>query len=109
MPKAQGLTAWRRKPAPGSGDCSLNGLWIFRPATEGLHGPCISGQKPYRKAVMETYGAQVIPSPSDTTNVGRKILAEFPDNTGSLGTAISEAVEVAVTARGTRYVYLAAC
>ena len=61
-------------------------------------------QKPYRKAVMETYGAQVIPSPSDTTNVGRKILAEFPDNTGSLGTAISEAVEVAVTSEGTRYV-----
>ena len=63
-----------------------------------------SEQKPYRKAVMETYGAKVIPSPSDTTNVGRKILAEFPDNTGSLGTAISEAVEVAVSTEGTRYV-----
>ncbi len=61
-------------------------------------------QKPYRKAVMETYGATVIPSPSDTTNVGRKILAEFPDNTGSLGTAISEAVEVATSTEGTRYV-----
>lgn len=61
-------------------------------------------QKPYRKAVMETYGASVIPSPSDTTNVGRKMLEEFPGSTGSLGTAISEAVEVAVSTEGFRYV-----
>lgn len=61
-------------------------------------------KKPYRKAVMETYGARVIPSPSDTTEVGRKILQEFPDTTGSLGCAISEAVEAAVTTPGTRYV-----
>ncbi|NLL40096.1 MAG: TrpB-like pyridoxal phosphate-dependent enzyme [Clostridiales bacterium] len=61
-------------------------------------------KKPYRKAVMETYGAQVIPSPSDTTEVGRKILQEMPDTTGSLGCAISEAVEVAVTTPNTRYV-----
>ena len=53
---------------------------------------CSAQQKPYRKAVMETYGANVIASPSDTTEVGRKMLAEFPDSTGSLGTAISEAV-----------------
>ena len=65
---------------------------------------CSAQQKPYRKAVMETYGANVIPSPSDTTEVGRKMLAEFPDSTGSLGTAISEAVEVAVTSTGRRYV-----
>ncbi|UOO38486.1 TrpB-like pyridoxal phosphate-dependent enzyme [Oscillospiraceae bacterium CM] len=63
-----------------------------------------SQQKPYRKAVMETYGASIIPSPSDTTNIGRKMLADNPDSTGSLGTAISEAVEVAVTTEGYRYV-----
>ncbi len=61
-------------------------------------------QKPYRKAVMETFGAKVIPSPSDTTNVGRAMLANNPDSTGSLGTAISEAIEVAVTSEGCRYV-----
>lgn len=61
-------------------------------------------QKPYRKAVMETYGANVIPSPSDTTAVGRKILAEHPGTGGSLGCAISEAIEVAVTSDNCRYV-----
>ncbi len=61
-------------------------------------------QKPYRKAVMETYGAKVTPSPSNTTNVGRKMLEENPTSTGSLGTAISEAVEVAVSQPNTRYV-----
>ena len=53
---------------------------------------------------MRTYGASVTPSPSDTTNVGRKILAEHPGTTGSLGCAISEAVEVAVSNPGYRYV-----
>jgi tryptophan synthase beta chain len=61
-------------------------------------------QKPYRKAVMETYGASIIASPSNTTNIGRKMLADHPDSTGSLGTAISEAVEVAVSTEGYRYV-----
>ncbi|MDR2934491.1 MAG: TrpB-like pyridoxal phosphate-dependent enzyme [Candidatus Adiutrix sp.] len=61
-------------------------------------------QKPYRKGVMETYGAKVTPSPSDTTNIGRKILAENPETGGSLGCAISEAVEAAVTTEGFRYV-----
>lgn len=61
-------------------------------------------QKPYRKAVMETYGAAVIASPSDTTNVGRQILEAYPDSGGSLGCAISEAVEVAVSTEGYRYV-----
>ncbi|MDO4850759.1 MAG: TrpB-like pyridoxal phosphate-dependent enzyme [Actinomycetota bacterium] len=64
---------------------------------------CSYEQKPFRKAVMSTYGASIIPSPSDTTEIGRKILAEFDDHTGSLGTAISEAVEVAVTSEGYRY------
>ncbi|MCL2409105.1 MAG: TrpB-like pyridoxal phosphate-dependent enzyme [Oscillospiraceae bacterium] len=61
-------------------------------------------QKPYRKAVMETYGAAVTPSPSDTTEIGRKILAKDPETGGSLGCAISEAVEAAVTTDGYRYV-----
>lgn len=60
-------------------------------------------QKPFRREVMRTYGAQVTPSPSDTTVVGRKILAEHPGTTGSLGCAISEAVEAAVTHDGYRY------
>lgn len=61
-------------------------------------------QKPFRREVMRTYGASVTPSPSATTNVGRKILQEHPGTTGSLGCAISEAVEVAVSNEGYRYV-----
>ncbi len=61
-------------------------------------------QKPFRREVMRTYGAQVTPSPSETTAVGRKILAQFPGTTGSLGCAISEAVETAVSSDGYRYV-----
>ena len=61
-------------------------------------------QKPFRREVMRTYGASVIPSPSDTTEVGRKILAENPGTTGSLGCAISEAVEAEATQEGYRYV-----
>ena len=61
-------------------------------------------QKPFRREVMRTYGASVTPSPSDTTNVGRAILAEHPGTGGSLGCAISEAVETAVTTDGYRYV-----
>ena len=61
-------------------------------------------QKPFRREVMRTYGASVTPSPSETTEVGRKILAEHPGTTGSLGCAISEAVETAVKTDGYRYV-----
>ena len=61
-------------------------------------------QKPFRKAIMHTFGAEVIASPSNTTNAGRKILAENPDNPGSLGCAISEAVERAVTSDNVKYV-----
>ena len=65
---------------------------------------CSYEQKPFRREVIRTYGGSIVPSPSDTTNVGRKILAEHPDTTGSLGCAISEAVEVAVSSEGYRYV-----
>ena len=61
-------------------------------------------QKPFRREVMRTYGASVTPSPSTTTNIGRAILEKHPGTTGSLGCAISEAVEVAVGTEGYRYV-----
>ena len=61
-------------------------------------------QKPHRRAVIETYGGQVIPSPSDTTQAGRKILERMPDTGGSLGCAISEAIEVATSTPNCRYV-----
>ncbi len=61
-------------------------------------------QKPFRREVMRTYGANVTPSPSMNTNVGRKINEEFPGTTGSLGCAISEAVEAATSRDGYRYV-----
>lgn len=61
-------------------------------------------QKPFRREVMRTYGASVTPSPSETTTVGRKILAAHPGTSGSLGCAISEAVEVATQTEGYRYV-----
>ncbi len=65
---------------------------------------CSYEQKPFRREVMRTYGAAVTPSPSTETEVGKKILAEHPGTTGSLGCAISEAVETAVTHEGYRYV-----
>ncbi|MGW8312404.1 MAG: TrpB-like pyridoxal phosphate-dependent enzyme [Desulfuromonadales bacterium] len=61
------------------------------------------GQKPYRKSMMQLWGAEVFPSPSDRTNAGRAILAREPNNQGSLGIAISEAVEDAATHEDTRY------
>jgi tryptophan synthase beta chain len=63
-----------------------------------------SEQKPYRKALMEAYGANLIPSPSDTTESGKKILKSDPDTGGSLGCAISEAIETAVKTDKCRYV-----
>jgi len=59
-------------------------------------------QKPYRRILMETYGAQVFASPTDRTNYGRSVLAEHPDSPGSLGIAISEAVEAAATSNGAK-------
>jgi tryptophan synthase beta chain len=60
-------------------------------------------QKPYRRILMETYGAEVVPSPSTDTQYGRKVLEATPDNTGSLGIAISEAIEDTVSHPGTKY------
>ena len=64
---------------------------------------CSYEQKPFRREVMRTYGADVTPSPSMKTAIGRKINAEHPGTTGSLGCAISEAVEAAVTLPNARY------
>ncbi len=61
-------------------------------------------QKPYRRMVMETYGGKVTPSPSDTTAAGRELLAKYPDTPGSLGMAIAEACEAALTRPDTKYV-----
>jgi len=65
---------------------------------------CSAEQKPFRKAVIETYGGKVIPSPSETTKVGREILAKFPGTGGSLGCAVSEATEKALNTPNCRYV-----
>ncbi len=65
---------------------------------------CSYEQKPFRREVMRTYGADVTPSPSTTTAIGRKILEQFPGTNGSLGCAISEAVEAATSKDGYRYV-----
>ena len=57
-------------------------------------------QKPYRRMMMNTWGAECIPSPSNLTQAGSNVLAEHPDSPGSLGIAISEAIEDAVTSQG---------
>ncbi len=65
---------------------------------------CSAEQKPFRRAVIETYGGKVIPSPSNTTEVGRKILEQFPGTGGSLGCAVSEATEKALNTPDCKYV-----
>ena len=103
--KKQGLTGVTTETGAGQWGTALSmACGYFGLDLRVFMVKCSAQQKPYRKAVMETYGAKVVPSPSDTTQVGRKILAEFPDSTGSLGTAISEAVEVATSTPGYRYV-----
>lgn len=73
---------------------------LFKIAIEVFMVKISYQQKPYRRSIMQTYGASVTPSPSDRTNSGRSILAKHPDSNGSLGMAISEAVEVAATSGG---------
>lgn len=103
--KQQGLTSVTTETGAGqwgtalSMACSYYGLDLTVYMVKGS-----AELKPHRKAVMQTYGADVIHSPSDTTEVGRKILEEFPGTSGSLGCAISEAVESAVKTPNCRYV-----
>ena len=103
--KAQGLKSLTTETGAGQWGtalaeaCAAFGLDLTVFMVKGSYN-----QKPYRKDVMRTFGAKVIASPSDTTNAGRAILAKNPGTTGSLGCAISEAVERAVTTPECRYV-----
>lgn len=103
--KAQGLTHLTTETGAGQWGtalaeaCAAFGLDLKVFMVKGSYN-----RKPYRKDVMHTFGAEVIPSPSNTTKAGRAILANDPDTTGSLGCAISEAVECAVSTEGCRYV-----
>ncbi len=102
--KEQGITKITTETGAGQWGTALSMAGAFYGVD--VHVFMVKGsamQKPYRKNVMEAYGATVTPSPSNTTQVGRKMLAEMPDTTGSLGCAISEAVEVAVTTENCRY------
>ena len=102
--KQQGITHLTTETGAGQWGTALSMAASFYDLSLIVYMVKISSeQKPYRKAVMQTYGATVIPSPSNTTNAGRAVLEKDPDCTGSLGTAISEAVEKAVTTPNTRY------
>ena len=103
--KKQGLTSLTTETGAGQWGTALSEACAYFgiPLTVFMV-KCSFEQKPFRKAVMQTFDADVIPSPSTTTQVGRKILEENPGTTGSLGCAISEAVEKATTTEGCRYV-----
>ena len=103
--KQQGLTSLTTETGAGQWGTALSMACVFYDMKLDVYMvKSSSEQKPYRKAVMEVYGASVTPSPSDTTEVGRKMLAENPNSGGSLGSAISEALEVAVHRDKCRYV-----
>lgn len=103
--KKQGLTALTTETGAGQWGSALSMACAFYGINLDVYMVKISSeQKPYRKILMETYGARVVPSPSDTTASGRKILAENPGTGGSLGCAISEAIEAAVAADNCKYV-----
>ena len=103
--KQQGMTALTTETGAGQWGTALSMACAFYGVDLKVYMVKVSAQqKPYRREVMRTYGAEVIASPSDTTEVGRKILAEMPDTGGSLGCAISEAVETALKTPNCRYV-----
>lgn len=103
--KQEGLTSLTTETGAGQWGTALSMACAFYGLDLSVYMVKVSAaQKPYRKAVMHTYGANVIPSPSDTTEAGRKILAATPDTGGSLGCAISEAIEVALSKDKCRYV-----
>ena len=103
--KKQGLTHLTTETGAGQWGTALAMACAFYDVDLTVYMVKVSAeQKPYRKGVIETYGGKVIPSPSDTTEVGRKILAENPGTGGSLGCAISEAMEVAMKTENCRYV-----
>ena len=104
--KLQGLTGVTTETGAGQwGTALAEACSYFGLACDVYMVKCSYEQKPFRKAVMGVFDARVTASPSPTTDIGRKILAETPDTTGSLGCAISEAVEAALNSGGTkRYV-----
>ena len=104
--KLQGLTGVTTETGAGQwGTALAEACSYFGLTCDVYMVKCSYEQKPFRKAVMGVFDAQVTASPSPTTDIGRKILAETPDTTGSLGCAISEAVEAALNSGGTkRYV-----
>lgn len=103
--KSEGLTSVTTETGAGQWGTALSMACAFYGLDLDVYMVKVSSeQKPYRKAVMETYGAKVIPSPSTTTEIGKKILEENPNTGGSLGCAISEAIEVAVKKDKCRYV-----
>ncbi len=103
--KKQGLTSVTTETGAGQWGTALSMACAYYGLDLTVYMVKVSSeQKPHRKAVIQTYGGKVIPSPSDTTAIGRKILAEFPGTGGSLGCAISEAIEVATTTPNCRYV-----
>ncbi|MDD3886962.1 MAG: TrpB-like pyridoxal phosphate-dependent enzyme [Victivallaceae bacterium] len=103
--KKQGLQGVTTETGAGQWGTALSmACSYFHLACDVFMVKCSYEQKPFRREVMRTFGASVTPSPSDTTNAGRDILKRFPGTSGSLGCAISEAVESAVTRPGYRYV-----
>lgn len=103
--KKQGLTSLTTETGAGQWGTALSMACAYYGLDLTVYMVKVSAeQKPYRKAVIQTYGANVVPSPSNTTVAGRRILAENPGTGGSLGCAISEAMEVATQTEGCRYV-----
>jgi len=103
--KQEGLTSLSTETGAGQWGTAMSMACGFYKLDLSVYMVKISSeQKPYRKALMETYGAKVIPSPSETTEAGKSILAKNPNTGGSLGCAISEAIEKAVKTDKCRYV-----
>ncbi|OPJ58094.1 TrpB-like pyridoxal phosphate-dependent enzyme [Clostridium oryzae] len=103
--KQQGITSLTTETGAGQWGTALSEACAYFGVPLTVYMVKVSSQqKPYRKAIIETFGAKVIPSPSETTEVGRSILKKHPGTGGSLGCAISEAIEKAVTTEGCRYV-----
>ena len=103
--KKQGLTSLTTETGAGQWGTALSMACAFFGLDLTVYMVKVSAeQKPFRKTVMETYGAKVIPSPSTTTEVGKRILAENPNTGGSLGCAVSEALEIAMKTPNCKYV-----
>ena len=103
--KKQGLTGVTTETGAGQWGTALSMACAYLGLDCNVYMVKVSyEQKPFRREVMRTYGANVTPSPSETTEIGKKILQDHPGTTGSLGCAISEAVEAATTREGYRYV-----